>query len=428
MFVEFSDAIHTANMTALPALTHPWINFQIDPEKIPASTWILLGEAMSKCEHLIGSPLKPSLATELSAIYLTKGVKATTAIEGNTLSEEQVRARIQGEGKLSESLEYQGKEVDNIARAIRAIDDSMLTGMPDLCADEILRFHAFVLDGFEDPPDKEPGVFRKHNVGVATYGAPDAQEVKDLIDQMCSWLSDLTPAAEASRSQRFTAAVLKAILAHLYIAWIHPFGDGNGRTARLIEVLILSGSGLVPMVATNLLSDHYNRTRPRYYEELARASKVGNPYGFIHYAVTGLVDELREQIKIVKGHNLRVAWESFVHEVFAAGPGTDARRRQRTLALALPADKWVTKQQATELSAELVRLYAIAGPRIPARDLNDLCKMDLAKRDGNHYSSSIDRLQAWVSPVAEPAAIAQEELEMLSDLPGLETDDALFDL
>lgn len=172
------------------------------------------------------------------------------------------------------------------------------------------------------------------------------------------------------------------------------------------------------MVATNLLSDHYNRTRPKYYDQLAHASKVGHPYDFVHYAVTGFVDELREQIKTVKSHNLRVAWESFVHEAFASVRGTDAKRRQRSLALALPADEWLTKEQAMELSAQLIREYALAGPRIPARDLNTLVKMGLARRDGKLYSSAIDRLQAWVSPVAEPLEIAHDELARQDELVG----------
>lgn len=408
--------------------THPWISFDIDTTRIQPGTWMLLGEAMSKCEHLIGSPLKPAVAHELYAVYLTKGVKATTAIEGNTLSEEQVRARIDGDGKLTESLEYQGQEVDNIYRAIMSIDQSMLGGMPELCVEEILRFHATILDGFNDPPDRVPGSFREHGVGVANYGAPDAAHVDALMRKLCEWLKSLEPPVDAPRSDRFAAALLRAILAHLYIAWIHPFGDGNGRTARLVEVQILAGSGLVPMVATNLLSDHYNRTRPRYYEQLARASKVGHPYDFIHYAVLGFVSELREQIITVKGHNLRVVWESYVYEAFADSRTTDAKKRQRALALALPADASVSKRQAMELTPELIRLYAIAGPRIPARDLNDLVKMGLAHFDGKRYTSAIDRLQAWVSPVAEPQQMAKEQLDVLDDLPGLEVDDALFDM
>ena len=131
----------------------------------------------------------------------------------------------------------------------------------------------------------------------------------------------------------------------------------------------------------------------------------------------------------MKVHNLRVAWESYVHEAFAEVRGTEAKRRQRALALALPADQWVTKETATELTVELVREYAIAGPRMPARDLNTLVKMGLAHQQGQQYMSAIDRLQAWVSPVAEPQDIAHEELQMLEDLPGADEDqDPLFEM
>jgi hypothetical protein len=78
----------------------------------------------------------------------------------------------------------------------------------------------------------------------------------------------------------------------------------------------------------------------------------------------------------------------------------------------------VGKEAATELTVELVREYAVAGPRMPARDLNTLVRMGLAHQRDHLYMSAIDRLQAWVSPVAEPQDIAQEELQMLEDLPG----------
>jgi hypothetical protein len=69
-------------------------------------------------------------------------------------------------------------------------------------------------------------------------------------------------------------AILKAMVAHLYLAWTHPFGDGNGRTARLIEFHILLSAG-VPSPAAHLFSNHYNQTRAEYYRQLDRASKSG---------------------------------------------------------------------------------------------------------------------------------------------------------
>ncbi|MGH3941387.1 MAG: Fic family protein [Pseudonocardiaceae bacterium] len=83
------------------------------------------------------------------------------------------------------------------------------------------------------------------------------------------------------RLMRFYCLFVAATLAHLYIAWIHPFGDRNGRTARLLECAILAHSGVVPWVSSNLLSDHYNRTRSRYYQRLERASRERDVRGFI---------------------------------------------------------------------------------------------------------------------------------------------------
>ena len=67
--------------------------------------------------------------------------------------------------------------------------------------------------------------------------------------------------------QSFQDPVIQAIVAHVYIAMIHPFGDGNGRTARLIEFYILLRAGL-PDMASHILSNHYNDTRQEYYRRL----------------------------------------------------------------------------------------------------------------------------------------------------------------
>src|SRR5262245_36370399 len=103
-------------MTSMRAYTktHPWIKFSVDFRQAPASLWILLGEAHSKCEHIAGVPLQPSTAKRLYEVYLAKGVAATTAIEGNTLSEDQVRQHLEGQLELPPSQEYLKQEIDNI--------------------------------------------------------------------------------------------------------------------------------------------------------------------------------------------------------------------------------------------------------------------------------------------------------------------------
>jgi Fic family protein len=195
------------------------------------------------------------------------------------------------------------------------------------------------------------------------------------------------------------SAVLRAILAHLYIAWIHPFGNGNGRTARLVEVQILASSGLVPIVATNLLSDHYNKTRTRYYEMLDRASRADDVFGFVQYALEGLVDELRSQVQVVKRHNMHIAWESYVYQVFNTCVPSTARSRQRQVALALPGNRYLRKDEIIELNTRIAREYARCGERTPARDLNELHRLGLVERQGRTFRSKKEIILAFRPPV-----------------------------
>jgi len=92
-------------MTAtLKAPRHPFMTFGFNISGLHPAEWMRLGEAMSKCEHLAGVPLKPRTADELTSIYLARGVQATTAIEGNTLSEAEVRKIVEeGSAQVPES-------------------------------------------------------------------------------------------------------------------------------------------------------------------------------------------------------------------------------------------------------------------------------------------------------------------------------------
>src|SRR5947207_5877512 len=94
--------------------THQWLTFDVDFRRATAKLWIRLGECQSKSEHLAGVPLHPKTARKLHDVYLAKGVLATTAIEGNTLSEEEVLQHLEGKLKLPKSREYLAQEITNI--------------------------------------------------------------------------------------------------------------------------------------------------------------------------------------------------------------------------------------------------------------------------------------------------------------------------
>ncbi|MEU0883668.1 Fic family protein [Lentzea sp. NPDC005914] len=387
-----------------PPERHPFITFEFETKTLSPHAWIALGEAMSKCQHLAGIPLKPIAAADLAAVYLARGVQATTAIEGNTLSEAEVQDIVRkGTADVSESRAYLEREAQNILGCIDEIDTALEQGQRlPIDVDRLLKLNAKILDGIPDKPEVVPGEFRQHNVSAGSYIAPHWQDVPGLTKRLVEWLDEhrSSVSKKSRREDRFVCSVLAAILAHLYIAWIHPFANGNGRLARLIEVQILSESGVVPIVATNLLSNHYNKTRNRYYLALDAAQK--DVREFITYALQGLVDELREQIDAVRQHNLQVMWESYVFEVFRRQPSTAARDRQRDVALHMDADLRYTPEEITELTTTLAKKYAQSGERTPARDMNELAKLGLVGRVGQRrYRVRRDKIQAFIPPVAE---------------------------
>ncbi|AXH48366.1 nucleotidyl transferase [Gordonia phage Floral] len=382
---------------------YPYISFTFTTKNIPPDMWLALGEAMSKCQHLAGVPLKPKRADDMSAIYLARGIQATTAIEGNTLTDEEVKQIVaKGSAHVGKSREYLEREVQNVLGAIRDIDAALRAGEKLPITRERLEALNFqILDGIPDKPEVVPGMVRQHNVGAGTYRAPQWQEVPGLLDEFVRWINELRTSVtpESDPAQRFMTALISAILAHLYIAWIHPFGNGNGRLARLIEVQILSESGVVPLVATNLLSDFYNKTRDAYYLALDAAQR--DVVNFIRYALEGFLDEVRAQIEEVKAENIQIHWESYVYETFRGQPSTETRTRQRELALSMPDGQWLTARQITELTTRLAGLYAKVGPRTPTRDLNDLNKMGLVDRDRRHYRARRAVIRAFIPPTWE---------------------------
>jgi len=103
--------------------THPWIKFELDLRKVNFDLRFQLGEAKAKCEQVAGVPLLPEIAERLHQLFLAKGALATTAIEGNTLSEEEALKLLKGELTLPPSKEYLGQEIENIIKTCNLVAD-----------------------------------------------------------------------------------------------------------------------------------------------------------------------------------------------------------------------------------------------------------------------------------------------------------------
>ncbi len=357
--------------------THPWIDFTLDLKSADYRFWITLGEIQSTCEHIAGVPLSPSVAKQVHQLYLAKGAWATTAIEGNTLSEEDARDRVAGKLQLPPSKAYLGQEIDNILIACNLIASRLENEyFPTITTESILEFNKLVLEKLESSPEVVPGMLRKHSVGVGNYLGAPAEDCQFLMDQLCEWLNG--PAFRPDQNS-IAFGVMRAIIAHLYTAWIHPFGDGNGRTARLVEVQILLSAG-VPSPASHLLSNHYNATRNMYYLRLDASSRsASGVLDFVRYALEGFLDGLREQQQVIRTYQWEVGWRQSIYDAFVELTSeTDKRRRDLVLEISAKDEgKLIPLNKLRELSGKTAQLYAGKSQQTLMRDVELLSSMSL---------------------------------------------------
>ncbi len=361
--------------------SHPWISFRLDLEKAPWKFWNHVGEAHSKCRHLSKTPLPPALAGKMERVYLAKGARASAAIEGNSLNEEQAVAAVEGKLEVPQSQEYLQQELENVIHALAAIevdvhrDEKFEVTPAKLCA-----LNAQVLDGLDVEDHVLPGEFRTTGivVGNVYQGAP-ARDCDFLIAAMCDWLNGADFRRDGEdHAKDFLHAFLRAVIAHVYIAWVHPFGDGNGRTARLVEFGILTAAG-IPSVAAHLLSNHYNATRTNYYRQLEHASKSGGDLiPFLGYAAEGFVGQLQQQLSDVHELIVRATWVNYVHSMFP--DRTVTARRRRDLVLALKPDAYTRRAELSGLTPGLAEAYASKGSKTVTRDLNAIGRLELIER------------------------------------------------
>lgn len=399
--------------------THAWLTFKFDPQALGSIAWAHLGEAYSKCQHLIGTPLQPALAMHLSEVFLRRGALASAAIEGNTLNEDQVEDILVNNRSLPESQRYQEQEVRNVVDALVAVRGEIAgSNTFRLSTEWMLSKHALLMRDLELEDHVVPGAFRTVAVGVGNYKGAPTEDVQFLMEELCTWINNIMEDAEKSRTldQRFFLSFFAATLAHIYIAWIHPFGDGNGRTARLVEAAILAHSQTVPWVSTTVLSNYYNKTKPRYYQRLDAASRAMDLPGFIAYSAIGFRDELREQIAEVQSQQRQVAWINYVHEAFQSEPSTEIAKRRRAVVLALRPEVEYTKKDIKRLNPDIAVMYATASDRLFSRDISKLLELDLIREVARgRYQSNIELMDAFVPRpelgITMPLVVRQEDVE-----------------
>jgi Fic family protein len=333
-----------------------------------------LGQCHGIIDAISRSPLLPEYHAKLLELSLTKGAQATTAIEGNTLSLDEVR-KVYKKESLPPSKEYQEKEVRNILDGFNLILREAVAGKDDpITPDMLLRFHKIIGGGLGENFHAVPGEFASSQRVVGPYRAPDKSDVPELVERLCAWLRE---EFRYGREQTLAGAIVQAIVTHVYIEWIHPFDDGNGRTGRLVEFYVLVRAG-GPDIASHLLSNHYNDTRPEYYRLLDKANRERDLTCFLQYAIKGFRDGLENTLQSVQANLLKMSWMKLVHDRFAARKMTNRNTfsRQRALMLELP-PRPLALHEIPLITPAIGALYGSMSERTLQRDLVALRDMDL---------------------------------------------------
>ena len=348
----------------------------------------LLGQCYAYVNAIHDIPIRPDYHQQLLTLSLNKGALATTAIEGNTLTTEDL-ALIQKGKDLEPSRKYQQREIENILQAFNFILDELVRKKnPTIISSKLIRqFNEMIGRDIGEAFGGDPGQFRRRNVTVGVvYRPPSFEFVVNLVEKLCEWL---IKEFQYGEEQNFDDAVIEAIVTHIYIAWIHPFLDGNGRTARLLEFYLLMRAG-VPSIASHILSNYYNDTRTQYYRQLQNATDTGNLSAFIQYALEGFRDGLEQTITVIHKEQTELTWNNYVHDVIEniQGKNSNSLRRLRQLAYYIPPDRQYSPDEIRILNPQIAKEYLKLNPITLQRDLKLLTEQKLLVDEKGKYRAN----------------------------------------
>ena len=206
-----------------------------------------------------------------------KSIHSSLAIEANSLSLEQVKDVIEGKIVIGQTKEIQ--EVKNAYNLYNMFDDLNCFSENDLLkAHKVLTYLI----------DEESGKYRNHGEGVfdgdkVIFVAPPENMVPTLMNELFSWL----------KYDQETPLLIKSCVFHYEFVFIHPFGDGNGRTARFWQNLLLSKwNNIFEFIP---LESQIHKYQSEYYSKIAICHKNGNSNKFIEFLLC-MINEVLDSI------------------------------------------------------------------------------------------------------------------------------------
>ncbi len=207
---------------------------------------------------------KPS--PELRKLNRVKTIRASLAIEGNSLSEEQVTAIIDNKRVLGPK-----KDIVEVLNAME-VYEKVREFKPD-SLDSFLEAHAILMEGLVE----QTGQLRTKSVGIfkgtkVTHLAPPPGNLHHLMSELFKYIriSDDHP-------------LIKSCVTHYEIEFIHPFIDGNGRMGRLWQTLVLLQS--YPIFEFLPFETLIKSRQQEYYEVLEHCDRSGKSTRFIEFSL-----------------------------------------------------------------------------------------------------------------------------------------------
>ncbi len=317
-----------------------------------------------------------------------------THVEGNDLSlmdaEKLIRQDPQRDELASEVAQRAGvvardrdvQEVINYRNVLRYLDQLVMGYRANIKAnpnfrfrytqDQFLQIHALSVEKMVNPA--EVGMFRKTQVvvrglhkGEVVHRPPNAVEVPYQIEDFYGWLNG--PVAKELHP------VLKAAVSHLELARIHPFTEGNGRTARAISLLILAIEGIDARRFFSM-EEHFDKNIEEYYRAFEVVSREG---GDMTSWLSFFCDALAIEMNKIKERVKRLSMDSRLKEK-VGGKQIALTERQIRLIEYLELNNWMSMPEAAQV------LPMVSDDTI-LRDLKDLMKKGLVKKKGRTKGS-----------------------------------------
>ncbi len=239
-------------------------------------------------------PSFPDSKKDIIKREIISSVGATLAIEGTMLREEEIEESFQ-KADLQQKLKDKEQEAENTRKAYKYIVDTVENWEGEFIWSEehIKTIHRYLTDNVESISPNVPGQYRDT---PAKFGEPrrislckSRTEIMGAMAKFIEWLNENNAGILTSHP------IVKAIVAHYYLAEIHPFGDGNGRTARALEALILYVALRNPSCFA-ILARFWGAHRNEYIVNLGHIRTILSPMDFLIFGVKGYLEEV-ERVK-----------------------------------------------------------------------------------------------------------------------------------